>query len=175
MFSDQAHSLQCPWRSLATLQTLATAGVYGKRAGITKPLDKLPVNDLRKELRVRGVANLQGLKPELQQQLDDILNSVQRVPALHLLNPVQSLATLNLQHYEVVACESLHDLKGHLSNLLHELPHILPIPIATKLKPLLKACLSKDKITAADLRTTMIKTYLMLYEENAPTETICLM
>jgi len=49
------------------------------------------------------------------------------------------------------------------------------VPIATKLKPLLKACLSKDKITAADLRTTMIKTYLLLNEEKAPVETIHLL
>ena len=175
MFSDQAHSLQFPRRSLATPQALATTGVFGKKAGFTKPLDKLHVNDLRKELHVRGVTNLEGLKPELQQQLDDILRGVQRVPALLLLNPAQSLADLNLQYYEVVACEPLHDLKGHLSNLLQELPHILPVPIATKLKPLLKACLSKDKITAADLRTTMIKTYLLLNEEKAPMETIHLL
>jgi len=113
MFSDQAHSLQFPWRSLATLQTLATAGVFGKKAGFTKPLDKLHVNDLRKEFHVCGVTILEGLKPELQQQLDEILRGVQRVPALLLLNPAQSLADLNLQYYEVVACEPLHDLKGH--------------------------------------------------------------
>ena len=176
LFSDQAHSLQWPWRSLATLQAIATAGVFGKKAGVTKPLDKLHVNDLRRELRVRGVANLESFKPELQQQLDDILKGVQRVPALLLLNPCQSLASINLQHYEVVACEPLHDLKGHLSNLLHEVPHILPDPIATKLKPLLKACLPvQTKITAADLRTTTIKTYLMLSEEKAPADTVYLL
>ena len=31
MFSDQAHALQCQWRSLATLQTLATQVVWWER------------------------------------------------------------------------------------------------------------------------------------------------
>lgn len=128
MFSDQA--LQCQWCYLATLQTLATRVAVGKKAGVTKPFDKLRVDDLREELRVRGILTLEGPKPKLQQQLEDILKGVQRVPALLLLNPIQSLSTLNLQRCELVACEPLHD-----PNLLHDLQHFLTDPISTKPRP----------------------------------------
>ena len=30
LMDDQAHALQCPWRSLAEIQSIATAGVFGK-------------------------------------------------------------------------------------------------------------------------------------------------
>ena len=48
---------------------------------------------------------------------DDILRGVARVPAL-LTDPCRSLLSLNLHKYEVVASEPLHDLKGHIINLI---------------------------------------------------------
>ena len=48
--------------------------------------------------------------------LDDILRGVARLPALLLTDPSRSLLSLNLDRYEVVASEPLHDLKGHIIN-----------------------------------------------------------
>ncbi len=62
----------------------------------------------------------------MQAKLVNLLKGAQRVPSLLVLNPKQSLQELNLQQYEVLDCEPLHDLKGHGQNLLNELPHILP-------------------------------------------------
>ena len=45
-----------------------------------------------------------------------------------IANPSQKLADLNLQDYMILDCEPLYDLKGHLLNLLTELPHILDKP-----------------------------------------------
>jgi len=53
-----------------------------------------------------------------------ILQGAQRVPTLLVLNPQQSLANLNLSQYENLDCEPLHDLKGHISHLLNEVPHL---------------------------------------------------
>ena len=40
-----------------------------------------------------------------------------------IFKPDEDLRNLNLQHYTVIDCEPLHDIKGHL---FHELPSVLP-------------------------------------------------
>ncbi len=104
MFSDQAHALQCYWRSLEEIQMLAVGGKYGCQPGATKPFDKLRVTELREELKARGVFDLDRLKPQLQRELTEILKGVQRVSAMALGNPKQDLHSINLTKYEVVAC-----------------------------------------------------------------------
>ena len=162
MMDDQAHALRIPWRSLSTLQAVATKGCFGKQPGKPKPFEKLKVAELRKELRARSIFSTDGTKPELQQQLVHELCGVQRVPSLLLLHPQQQLPQLNLQHYTVLDCEPLHDVKGHLSNLFQELPHLVPTQCKDDLQALIKANLSGDKITGADLRATVIYAYLLL-------------
>lgn len=54
LFDDQAHSLFHKWRSLEELQSVATGGTFGNRAGILRPFD-LKVGELRTELRAREV------------------------------------------------------------------------------------------------------------------------
>lgn len=162
MMDDQAHALRIPWRSLSTLQAIATKGCFGKQLGKLKPFEKLKVAELRKELKARNVFSIDGRRPELQQQLVKELRGVQRVPSLLLLHPEQPLAQLNLQHYTVLDCEPLHDVKGHLLNLFQELPYLVPTKCENDIKALIKANLSGDKITGADLRATVIYAYLLL-------------
>ena len=126
MFDDQAYSLQCKWRDLHDLQSICISGVHGREAGILKPFDNLKVDQLRRELRARGVNDTSKSKPVLREMLDNILLGIVRVPALLLTNPTQTLKSLNLHRYEVIASEPLHDVKGHLINIITELPSILP-------------------------------------------------
>ena len=53
-------------------------------------------------------------------KIQEVLKGVQRAPSLLLMKP-DDLCNLNLQHYTVLDCEPLHDLKGHLLNLFHDL------------------------------------------------------
>lgn len=77
--------------------------------------------------------------------IQDILRGVVRVPAVLLTDPSCSLLSLNLDRYEVVASEPLHDLKGHFINLITELPYVLPDgDIATQYTHLI-SCLAKEK------------------------------
>ena len=77
--------------------------------------------------------------------LDNILRGVARLPAL-LTDPSRSLLCLDLDKYEVVANEPLHDLKGHIINLITELPHVLPNgDIITQCTHLISCCLAKEK------------------------------
>ena len=169
-FDDQAHSLYLKLRSLNTLTTLAIKGVYGKQRGIVRPFDGLKVDELRRELRARGL-DTTGNKDDLQTLLDETLKGVASVPALLLTNPIQSLSSLNLSNYEVVASEPLHDIKGHIINLLTELPHILPEGEETaECKHLIKISLAKKKKVGADMRRVIIQVYLMLKETNCREE-----
>ena len=162
MFDDQAHSLVYKWRSLHELQSLATGGRFGKQAGMLHPFE-LKVDGLRAELGVRGVCTNDMLRDDLQKCLEQTLLGVIRVPALLLTNPTQSLASLNLERYEVVASEPLHDIKGQIVNLITELPyHLPPGETKTKCTHLISCCLSKEKKSGADLRRVIIQVYLLL-------------
>ena len=156
-FDDQGHSLSHKWQSLEEIQSLATGGVYGKHAGALKPFDSLKVNELREELTARGTTMKKDM---LAKMLESTLSGVVRVPAL---NPTQSLSTLNLDRYEVIASEPLHDLKGHIINLITELPYILPsVDTATQCNHLISCCLAKEKKSGADMRRVVIQLYLLL-------------
>lgn len=177
MFSDQGHALYHDWRPLKELQSLATGGTFGKMEGLLQPFHNLKVNELKQELRARGVHIETGMKKEeLQLMLDDILRGVSRVPALLLTNSTQSLSSLGLERYEVVACEPLHDLKGHIINLITELPHILQEgETATRCSHLIDCCLSKEKKSGADLRRVVIQIYLLLKDQDCSSRILLLL
>ena len=163
LFDDQAHTLQHKWRSPQQLQTLAISGRFGRRPGALRPFD-LRVKELRLELEARGVVlDSKMLREDLQIKLNEILRGVARVPALLLTNPTQHLASLNLGKYEIVASEPLHDIKGHVINLINEMPTIRP-PGETRSKciHLIDSCLAKEKKSGADLRRVTIQLYLLL-------------
>ena len=98
--------------------------------------------------------------------LKHLLRGVNRVPSLLLLNPQQSLQDLHLNGYSVMNCEPLHDVKGHLANLLEELPRLLPSGQREKCNDLLRAKLGA-KVSGADMRCTVILLYNLLTKENA--------
>ena len=99
MLSDLAHTLQQEWRSLHDLQTIATAGKFGKKPSIPKPFENLRVAEIKQELHARGDFDYdpKSVKAELQQRLDNTLCGIQRVPTLALLDPQQALTQLNLE------------------------------------------------------------------------------
>ena len=87
------------------------------------------------------------------------------------------LYEINLEKYEIVACEPLHDLKGHLINLITELPSILPSPGETKTKcdHLIDNCLSKQKKSGADLRRVVIQLFLLLKDTDCSSRILFLL
>lgn len=167
MMSDLSHAFRKPWRSLTTLQQLVTSGKYGNIPSQLKPLDNLKVSELREELHTRGVADTQKmLKPELQEVLSKILQGAQRVPTLLSLNPTQPLSALNLNHYEILDCEPLHDIKGHLYNLLPEIPNLFCEPLKSELIQVLETTIPKQKVSGAILRTAAIKLLIKLHKSS---------
>ena len=168
MMQDLSHALHRQWRSLTTLQTLVTSGKYGNSPGQLKPLDSLKVSELREELHARGVPDTWNkLKPELQEVLATTLQGAQRVPTLLTVNPSQSLSALNLEHYEILDCEPLHDIKGHLYNLLPEIPNLLSEPLKSEYIQVLETTMPKQKISGAVLRRAAITLLLKLQNSSA--------
>ena len=147
LMDDQTHALQCSTRSLTELQALAIGGVLGKVPCTVKPLyvPDLVVKDIRKELVARGVKDVVKKRIELQKNLQEVLKGVQRVPSLLLLHPEKPLSDLSIDKYEIMDCEPLHDIKGHLLNLFAELPSILENPVKAACINRIKQCQSKEK------------------------------
>ena len=105
-------------------------------------------------------------KEDLDHCLKEILKGVQRVPTLLLLNPTQSLTELNLQHYTVLDCEPLHDLKGHLIYLTKEL---LDPETSKSTQEVIFACVS-DNMTCAVYRVLIMQLLLHLKKQNVQGE-----
>ena len=147
LMMDLAHPLHCSWRPLSHLQALFLASGLGNKPGCLKPLDNLKVMDLRCELQARGVKTEGLLRASLASHLTNILQGAQRVPTLLTLNPTQSLDSINLSRYEILDCEPLHDLKGHLYNLLPEIPNLLPSQLGIECQQLLDTTLPEQKVS----------------------------
>ena len=73
MIGDLAHSLRCKWRSLQDLQTLVLARKYGNKSGSSKPFEDLKAQEVRDELRARGVLDVAKPVKELRPQLASLL------------------------------------------------------------------------------------------------------
>ena len=166
MIVDLAHTFYHTWRSLSDIQTLILPCQFGITSGCLKPLEKLNVADLRKELQTRGVQTQGMLKPQLLLTLTNILHGAQRVPTLLTLYPTQSLSSINLLKNEVLDCEPLHDLKGHLFNLLPEIRNLLPLPLGSECQQL-DTTLPKQNVSGAFLRVAAIKRLIKLQNHSA--------
>ena len=126
------------------------------RNGSIRPFEKLRVEQLKTELRSRGIEPV-GLKKDLKVELREILGSVQRVPALLINNHRTPIADTNLHSYEVLPGESLHDVKGHIKNLLDELKFHLEDDVRKHYEDAYEAAIGdKDALRGSDLRLGLI-------------------
>lgn len=166
---DFAYACRCRWRSLADLQALVLAGKHGNKVGVLKPFARLSIAELREELHARGFWETDRRRKELDAVLIDILKSAQRVPSLLTTDPKQDLGDLNLSQYAVLGCEPLHDLEGHLTHLLTELPNILvgePKRLCTELLEGVLFSKKEGGYTGSDLRVAIQEVYKFLYSQD---------
>ena len=72
----------------------------------------------------------------------------------------------NLNHYSILPCEPLHDLKGHLNNVLSNISSLLTDLIKTEVHDLIQRSVYwKDSgHTGADMRVELIRVYHVLLE-----------
>ena len=115
-FDDLVYCFHANRQTLAERQEFILKGIAWKQSDIN-PLSNLRVAQLRNELEKRGCDTKGKKKSQLQEELDDLQKGVSNVPALLQRTPQASLQRLNL---EVFPTEPLHDLKGHIRNLIED-------------------------------------------------------
>ena len=163
------HVHNCP---MVSLQDRVDKIMAGKMARINslkknfKPLGRLSKSDLEKELCSRKIYTGDTVK-ELQGLLNSEMRGIQRLPALLVNNPLASLNALQLQHYEILPVEPLHDVAHHIENLLEELPHHLKQDDKKQLEDTVEMCLGgKNSKRGVDYRAALIKTTSYLASNN---------
>ena len=163
-YVDQPHALRRKVRLLCDLQHHATMGRFGCNPNVVKPFESLTLGNLQNELRKRGCVEIDLPKQKLVQKLKEILEGVQRVPSLLLSNPKADLSHYNLDHYTILPCEPLHDLKGHLNNLLSNISSLLTDQLKTDVHDLIQRTVYwKDSgHTGADMRVGLLRVYHVL-------------
>ena len=62
-------------------------------------------------------------KKNLETKLEEIMRGIQRLPALMYYNPQNDIHQINLETYEILFTEPLHDISNHIKNLYTELPY----------------------------------------------------
>ena len=80
----------------------------------------LKVQELKTELESRGVTTQGKKRPQLESEFVELRRGIVNVAALLQSDLDSSLSSLCLDRYEVLPTEPLHDVKGHLSNIMEE-------------------------------------------------------
>ena len=95
---------------------------YQRRNGGIAPFKALKKEELLRVCHWRRLPAGDLKKPELELQLKEHMRGISRVPALLCHQQNVSPDQCNLGTYEVLATESLHDLKNHIKHIWDELP-----------------------------------------------------
>ena len=126
--SELDHVLNCPVVSLQDrIDTIMKPGTVSRINTLNKkpkPISNLSKQELEKELAARGIFRGEK-KQELQTLLYMELRGIQRLPALLVNSPQIALQQAQLEKYEILPSEPLHDIGHHIENVLTELPEHL--------------------------------------------------
>ena len=159
MMDNQAHTLQ-----QEEIQQMATQGKWERCQASSNPLTSSEYNLLREELHACGNFETDKWKDVLKATLKRNLRAI-RVPTIMLLNPTCKHSDLNLDEYEMLDCEPMHDLKGHLFNMNKKLPYLLTRDVRKSCEDIIVATVSV-KMTWAD-RVLILQLYLHLRQEKS--------
>ena len=106
-------------------------------------MDNLKVQELRTELIMRGITPGNKRNHVLEKAFDELRRGIVNVPALLQGMPEKPLSELGLQRYKI-SLEPLHDLKGHLSNLIDEIKLTVTGPAKQKVDCICSSVLAFD-------------------------------
>ena len=94
------YSYRCPKHTLGERQEFLLQGKAWRNLD-TRPLDKLLLTDLKKELRLRNRDVSGKKKPALEKEFEELRMRISNFPALLRGNPQATLLSSNLQSYEI--------------------------------------------------------------------------
>ena len=127
-------------------------GLYVYTCAGINPMDNLKISELRIELERRGLSTAKKRKPELERDFDELRRGIVNVPALLQGSPETPLTNLHLDRYEISPVEPLHDVKGHLSNLIDEIRAILTGEAKERVDAIANSVLGKETLRGSDFR-----------------------
>ena len=138
------------------------------------PMDNLKIQELRTELWKRSLSTAGKKKPQLEKEFDELRRGITNVPALLQGVPEMTLTELCLDSYEVSPVEPIHDLKGHLSNIIEELRVTLTGEVKEKVDIIVGSVLGKEILRGSDYRKGSILILKTLQEvtPNSPLTTL---
>ena len=165
MLDEVAYSFWAKKHSFTDRQTFVTQG-KAQRKGGTKPLDQLRVKVLREELTIRGI-NTDGMrKPEMEELFDEMYAGMNNVPTLLQPNP-ESFSDLQLYKHEISPTEPLHDLKGHISNIMDEVQKSATGDILNEIQKVVQTVLNKEVLRCLDYRKAIALIFNALLKVDA--------
>ena len=127
------------------------------REGCVKLYDNLKRNDVVTELSERNIyhSSKAPLK-ELSDLLTSTMHGIQRLPSLLFYNATKSLADMNLDRYEILNNEPLHDVSNHIKNIYSELPNHLDKEKKKMLLETISLSFNKEVRNSADHRKSLL-------------------
>ena len=128
------------------------------------PMDNLKVQELKTELESRGVTTQGKKRPQLESEFVELRRGIVNVAALLQSDPDSSLSSLCLDRYEVLPTEPLHDVKGHLSNIMEETLKAVTGETLKRLKLVSSTVLGKETLCCSDYRKAVLLFYITLFE-----------
>lgn len=99
-----------------------------------------------------------------QADFDELRRGITNVPALLQGVSDKSLAEFSLDNYEISPIEPLHDIKGHLSNVIDEIKVIVTGSAKEKIDTICSSVLSKETLRCSEFRKGAILILLALQE-----------
>ena len=136
-------SLKQPLLSLLdrVSKVLMSSGAYSRILnGNTKLFSKLSKPEVVEELRQRRIKfTCQSTTKELQGLLDCEMHGIQRLPAVLSNNHALTLKDINLENYEILKNEPLHDVSNQIKNLSEEMSNHVPKDMRSSYKQIITA------------------------------------
>nr|XP_022316815.1 uncharacterized protein LOC111120391 [Crassostrea virginica] len=128
------------------------------KTGTVNPFQNLRKEEIIAELESRSIWPEVETKSEVQEKLASVLHGVVRPPALCCEDPTRTVKDLNIDDYEVLACEPLHDLTNVIQNLIQELPHHVPDDTKQEFQAFSETTIGqKNQIKGSDARLYAVK------------------
>ena len=92
----------------------------------------------------RGLSTAGKKKTQLESDFEELRRGITNVSALLQGMPETSLQDLCLEQYEISPVEPLHDIKGHLSNVLDELRLCVTGEVKQRIEQIFSSVLGKE-------------------------------
>ena len=127
---DITYSFSQKIKTIEGVRKTVMSGKFGSKKSAEKemkPFSSLSASEIFKELKFHKIVLSKGCKKTKKDLLpilkSQVLKGIQRVPLLLVNESSIPLKSINLTSYEIAMTEPMHDIAGHIENILKELPH----------------------------------------------------